>query len=174
MGDIPPGPAAGFAPGASPYDVPTGPAGPPPGYARPAPSEPIGVAPVSAKKPDDDDEWDISHLAPDYTWKKFKEAIGWGPDEKLAKAAYDKGQALVPREEVRGGGRGVLHGLLALARLDDGRRRPVPHGRVVLLLRPIRQGAGLLRQPPEAAQQHALSGHGGRPAVRHWHLLGTD
>ena len=43
---------------------------------------------------DDDDEWSLSHLAPDYTWKKFKEAIGWGPDQQLAREAYDKGQAL--------------------------------------------------------------------------------
>ena len=28
------------------------------------------------KKSDEDDEWDLSHLAPDYTWKKFKEAVG--------------------------------------------------------------------------------------------------
>jgi outer membrane protein assembly factor BamD (BamD/ComL family) len=102
MGDVPP--ASGYSPGPmqgpgpsqvnSPYVVPGGPAGPPPGYARPAPSEPIVVAPVSGKKADDDDEWDISHLAPDYTWKKMKQAIGWGPDEKLATAAYERGQAL--------------------------------------------------------------------------------
>jgi outer membrane protein assembly factor BamD (BamD/ComL family) len=104
--DIPPGygyppgqpqtPIQGPVPGpaASPYVVPDGQAGPPPGYARPAQAEPIVVAPVSPKKSDEDEEWDISHLAPDYTWKKVKEAIGWGPDEKLAKEAYDRGQAL--------------------------------------------------------------------------------
>lgn len=109
-GDMPPsygnmpGPMQGPTPGTmqvpgptsvtSPYDVPGGQVGPPPGYARPAPSEPIVVAPASAKKSDDDDEWDISHLAPDYTWKKVKEAVGWGPDEKLANEAYERGQAL--------------------------------------------------------------------------------
>jgi TolA-binding protein len=87
----PAGPAAG-----SPYDVSSGAPGPPPGYAGPSPSAPIVVHPVSAapKKSDEDDEWDLSHLAPDYTWKKFKEAIGWGPDQRLAQEAYDKGQAL--------------------------------------------------------------------------------
>ena len=91
-----PGPTQGSMPSPvnSPYEVPGGPAGPPPGYSRPAQSDPIVVAPVSVKKSDDDDEWDISHLAPDYTWKKMKEAIGWGADEKLAKEAYDRGQAL--------------------------------------------------------------------------------
>ena len=33
-------------------------------------------------------------LAPDYTWKEFKKAMGWGPDQKLAREAYDRGQAL--------------------------------------------------------------------------------
>ena len=89
-GVAPAGPAA-----ASPYDVSNAPSGPPPGYAGPSPSTPMMFGPVSAtKKSEDDDEWDISHLAPDYTWKKFKEAVGWGPDQKLAREAYDKGQAL--------------------------------------------------------------------------------
>jgi len=82
---------------ALPNDVSNAPPGPPPGYAGPSPSAPMMVSPVSAspKKSDDDDgEWDISHLAPDYTWKKFKEAIGWGPDQRLAQQAYDNGQAL--------------------------------------------------------------------------------
>ena len=90
-GVAPAGPAT-----ASPYDVSNSPPGPPPGYAGPAPSAPMTIAPVSAspKKDDDDNEWDLSHLAPDYTWKKFKEAVGWGPDQRLAREAYDKGQAL--------------------------------------------------------------------------------
>jgi len=54
----------------------------------------IGPASDSSKKSDDEDEWDLSHLAPDYTWKKFKEAVGWGPDQRLAREAYDKGQGL--------------------------------------------------------------------------------
>jgi outer membrane protein assembly factor BamD (BamD/ComL family) len=109
-GDMPPGagpwpasgPATGPMPGPGPvpgpnvgaYDTPGGPNGPSPGYTRPAPSQPTVVAPATDKKSDDDSEWDISHLAPDYTWKKFKEAVGWGPDERLAKTAYDNGQAL--------------------------------------------------------------------------------
>ena len=85
------------APATSPYDVPSAPAGPPPGYAGPSPTGPIVVAPAGIKKDDDDGEWDISHLAPDYTWKQFKKAIGWGPNEHLAQDAYERGQALVPR-----------------------------------------------------------------------------
>ncbi len=90
-----PGPGPAQGPNVSPYDMPSGPSGPPPGYTRPTPSQTTVVAPESDKKPDDDDkEWDISHLAPDYTWKKIKEKLGWGPDERLAKMAYDNGQAL--------------------------------------------------------------------------------
>ena len=154
VGNVPPGAGQMPVPSNAPYEgpaspagpPPSAPAGPPPGYAGPAASSPTVVAPVSdgPKKSDDDDEWDISHLAPDYTWKKFKKAIGWGPDEKLAKAAYDKGQALFREKKYEDGGQGVLHGFLALARLDDGRRCHVPHGRVVLFLRPLRQGAGFL------------------------------
>jgi len=72
------------------------PAGPPPGYAGPGPAVPMTISPVSAspKKSDEDNEWDISQLAPDVTWKKFKEAIGWGADQRLAREAYDKGLAL--------------------------------------------------------------------------------
>jgi hypothetical protein len=44
----------------------------------------IRPAGASPKKSGEDDEWDFSHLAPDYTWKKFKEAIGWGADQRLA------------------------------------------------------------------------------------------
>jgi outer membrane protein assembly factor BamD (BamD/ComL family) len=81
---------------ASPYNGTNALPGPPPGYAGSGPSAPMMIGPASAspKKSDEDDEWDFSHLAPDYTWKKFKEAIGWGADQRLAREAYDKGQAL--------------------------------------------------------------------------------
>jgi outer membrane protein assembly factor BamD (BamD/ComL family) len=79
---------------APPYGMNNAPLGPPPDNTGPAPSAPIVVAPVSPKKSDEDNEWDFSHLAPDYTWKKFKEAMGFGPDQRLAKAAYDQGQIL--------------------------------------------------------------------------------
>jgi TolA-binding protein len=81
-------PAGTYPPGGMP-------AGPPPGYSNASPSAPTTFSPVSSsRKSDDDDEWDWSHLAPDYTWKEFKQAVGWGPDHKLAKEAYDRGQAL--------------------------------------------------------------------------------
>jgi outer membrane protein assembly factor BamD (BamD/ComL family) len=63
----------------------------PPGYDS-QPAQPMTFSPAGTKKSDDDDEWDWSHLAPDYTWKEFKQAVGWGPDHKLAKEAYDRGQ----------------------------------------------------------------------------------
>jgi outer membrane protein assembly factor BamD (BamD/ComL family) len=98
--NVVPAGASGVAPAGPamvpPYDASNTPAGPPPGNAGPAPSAPMTISPVSASanKSDDDDEWDFSHLAPDYTWKKFKESVGWGPDQRLAREAYDKGQAL--------------------------------------------------------------------------------
>ena len=96
--NVMPAGATEAAPAGSPASSTYGaPAGPPPGYAGPSPSTPITTGPVSAspKKSDDDDgEWSLSHLAPDYTWKEFKKSIGWGPDQRLAQAAYDKGQAL--------------------------------------------------------------------------------
>ena len=78
------------------YNDPNGmPGGPNDGLpASPGPSSPITVSPDSSTKADDDKEWDWSHLAPDYTWKEFKQAVGWGPDHKLAREAYDRGQAL--------------------------------------------------------------------------------
>jgi outer membrane protein assembly factor BamD (BamD/ComL family) len=39
---------------------------------------------------DDDEGFDLSHLEPDYTWKEFKNLIGWGPDEKIARQAYEE------------------------------------------------------------------------------------
>ena len=92
--DLPP---AGLAP-ASPAGPTTAPAGPPPGYAGPGAAAPPPTAPevLPAKKPDDDEdgEWSFSHLSPEYTWKEFEKAVGWGPDPKLAREAYDHGQAL--------------------------------------------------------------------------------
>jgi TolA-binding protein len=83
-------------PSTMPPDAGNASAGPPPGYAGPSPSAPMTIQPVSAepKKDDDDNEWSLEHLAPDYTWKEFKKAVGWGPDHKLAREAYDRGQAL--------------------------------------------------------------------------------
>ena len=114
------------------------------------------------KKDDDDKEWDISHLAPDYTWKKFKEkdrlgsgrAAGQGRLRQRPGAIQHGNSGQDSRgaaKELRGGGQGVLHGHLALARLDDGRRRHVSHGGIVLLLGPLRQGPGLVHQPLESS-----------------------
>ena len=107
--NVVPAGAAGVAPAgpapAGPYDANGAPPGPPPGYAGPGPSAPMTFSPVtvSPKKSDDDDgEWDWSHLAPDYTWKEFKKAVGWGPDERLAKQAYEKAQALFNAKDYDG------------------------------------------------------------------------
>ncbi len=59
------------------------------------PTAPMTISPISASPTsDENNEWDWSHLAPDYTWKVVKEEFGFGPDHRLAKEAYDRGQAL--------------------------------------------------------------------------------
>ena len=103
----------------------------------------FGPVSASTKKSDDDDEWDISHLAPDYTWKKFKEAVGWGPDQKLAREAYDKGQALFNAQELREAAKEFY---TASWRWPDSTMEEDAmflDGRIVLLLGPLRHGAGL-------------------------------
>jgi outer membrane protein assembly factor BamD (BamD/ComL family) len=82
-------------PGPGPYDAGNAPGGPP-NFAGPGPSGPITISPVSASdaKSNEDNEWSLEHLAPDYTLEKFKQAVGWGTDRRLAREAYDRGQAL--------------------------------------------------------------------------------
>jgi outer membrane protein assembly factor BamD (BamD/ComL family) len=91
-GVAPMGPQAG--PPMSAFNSPPGPPAGSPGNVEAGPSTSMTIGPVSTKKSDDDDEWDWSHLAPEYTWKEFKQAVGFGPDHKLAKEAYDRGLAL--------------------------------------------------------------------------------
>jgi TolA-binding protein len=59
--------------------------------------QPIVAAPVRADgtKSDDDGGWDWSNLAPDHVWKDMMAAMGYGPDEKIARQAYQEGLALM-------------------------------------------------------------------------------
>lgn len=84
---VPGGPYPGAPPAQGPYPQ-SGPA-----------AMSSNSTPPSSKKIDDDDGWDISHLAPDYTWKQFKIMIGWGPDEKIARAMYQEGQTLFQQKK---------------------------------------------------------------------------
>ncbi|MGD0898256.1 MAG: tetratricopeptide repeat protein [Thermoguttaceae bacterium] len=63
--------------------------------------EPIVASPAAAAKPksDDDDGWDISNLAPDKIWKNMRAAAGYGPDEKIARAAFQEGLALMRQKK---------------------------------------------------------------------------
>jgi outer membrane protein assembly factor BamD (BamD/ComL family) len=74
------------------------PGGNPPGGNPPASSpQPILAAPQpgdARKEAKDDSGWDISKLAPENVWKSVKKAAGYGPDEKIAKTAFQEGETL--------------------------------------------------------------------------------
>ena len=143
------------------------PAGPPPGYAGPAPSAPMTVGPVSAspkKSDDDDDEWSLEHLAPDYTWKEFKKAVGWGPDQQLAREAYDRGQALFNAKNYDEAAKEFY---TASWRWPDSTMEEDAmflEGESYFFSDHYGRCPGLVRQFAEEARQHALPGHGRRPA----------
>ena len=73
------------------------PAGPPPSIPPelPPPSGGVSVKDVKAKEPEKKKkgfEW--SDLAPENVYKNMKNAAGYGPDEKIARAAMKEGEAL--------------------------------------------------------------------------------
>ena len=136
-GVAPAGPSAGL-----PYDATNAPAGPPPGYAGPAPSAPMMVGPASAstKKSDDDDErMEPLALGARLHLEGVQEGDRLGPRPEAGPRGLRPGPGPVQREELRRSGQGILYGLVALARLDHGRRRHVSRGRIVLLRGPLRQ-----------------------------------
>jgi outer membrane protein assembly factor BamD (BamD/ComL family) len=59
--------------------------------------QPIIAAPVRADgaKSDDDGGWDLSKLAPDHIWKDLLVATGNGPDENIARQAFQEGLKLM-------------------------------------------------------------------------------
>ena len=81
-------PALGMAPNAPP--------GPPPAIPSELPTPPPGSVSVADAKKEDEKkngfEW--SDLAPDNIYKNIKAAVGYGPDEKIARAAMLEGRAL--------------------------------------------------------------------------------
>jgi len=91
--------ATGAAP-RGPDIVPPGVAGPPPvlapsGQTAAQPVTPVTPAPTSPPKPEDDSGFDIADLSPENVWKGLKNATGFGPDQKIARAAFDEGAALM-------------------------------------------------------------------------------
>lgn len=60
--------------------------------AQPAPTGGVPVNVARAKK-DDDNGFDWSDLAPEKTWKRLKEATGYGADEPIARKAMQDGEA---------------------------------------------------------------------------------
>jgi len=103
-GPLVPGPASpwssrvGAPPSADPAlgMAPNAPPGPPPAIPAELPAPPPGsVSAADAKKEDEKKtgfEW--SDLAPENVYKNFRAAIGYGPDEKIARAAMQEGYAL--------------------------------------------------------------------------------
>ncbi|MGA2065985.1 MAG: tetratricopeptide repeat protein [Thermoguttaceae bacterium] len=82
-----PATASGVVPAAASEAVPVAGSGP----------QPIVATPVRADgtKSDDDGGWEWSHLSPDYLWKQMRTSAGYGPDEKIARQAFQDGLALM-------------------------------------------------------------------------------
>lgn len=89
-------PAETLPPGTPPAAYP--PAASPPPASAPAASPPVASAgtpvPDGPKKDEKKKGFDISDLAPENAYKNFKNAVGLGPDEKLARQSLKEGEAL--------------------------------------------------------------------------------
>ena len=72
-----------------------------PGGSSSGSPEPIVASPVRAdgKKSDDDSGFDLAKLAPENVWKNIKNASGFGPDEKIARQAFQEGEALFRQKQ---------------------------------------------------------------------------
>jgi outer membrane protein assembly factor BamD (BamD/ComL family) len=103
--------ASGVAPAGQdvvPPGVTLPPAGPtpPPGSGAISGSsrDPMVSAPPpddAAKAAEDKSGFDVSKLAPDALWKSLKQATGYGPDQKLAKATFQEGEALFRQKKYK-------------------------------------------------------------------------
>jgi len=105
-GPLIPGPASRSPGVASPLTAPSGPdllpeppetpkAGPPPAIPAELPPPPPGAVSMSKKAANQEKsgfEW--SDLSPENLWKSAKKATGYGPNEKIARAAMKEGQDL--------------------------------------------------------------------------------
>ena len=71
-----------------------------PGSLAGSPAEPVAAVAVRAgDKPKEDTGFEWSDLAPDHVWKDIKAGFGYGPDEKLARAAFQEGEALFRQKQ---------------------------------------------------------------------------
>ena len=87
------------------------PTGPPGNLSRPAAPQPVGSPPPTAvpipgagafepKAADDKKSgFEISDLAPDKVYKDLKKSMGYGPNESIARTAYQEGQALFQQKQ---------------------------------------------------------------------------
>ena len=115
----------------------------------------------------------MSDLAPENIYKNVKKAAGYGPDEKIARAAMQEGKALFRDKKYK---EAAAKFATAADRWPDS---PLEEdalflqGRERVLLRPVSEGPRHLRRSAEEVHEHAASRHGGRPRVRHRPLLGA-
>jgi outer membrane protein assembly factor BamD (BamD/ComL family) len=93
----PPTTGSGVVPVGATVAAPVGAEGAPVPTAAGNGPQPIVAAPLRADgaKSDDDGGWDWSKLAPDHVWKEMMAAAGYGPDEKIARQAFQEGLALL-------------------------------------------------------------------------------
>ena len=73
------------------------PAGPPPTIPAELPAPPAGGVSIKDSKSEEEKEkkgFEWSDLAPENIYKNMKKAAGYGPDEKIARAAMQEGKAL--------------------------------------------------------------------------------
>jgi outer membrane protein assembly factor BamD (BamD/ComL family) len=75
---------------------PSSSAGPPPAIPAALPPPPSGAVSIGAIKLKEEEKkgFELSDLAPENIWKNAKKATGYGPDEKIAKAAMAEGKTL--------------------------------------------------------------------------------
>ncbi len=84
-------------------------AGPPPTIPAELPPPPAGAISISAVKLKEKEEekksgFDLSDLAPENVYKNIKNAAGYGPDEKIAKAAMEEGKTLFQAKKYKEAG----------------------------------------------------------------------
>ena len=109
-GPLIPGPSSGRGAGRSGSDIelltapPDCPAGPPPTIPNPLPASPEDSVSITAAQRQAENEgegFELSDLSPENLYKNVKKAAGYGPNEKIARAAMDEGKALFRDKEYK-------------------------------------------------------------------------
>jgi len=97
LGPLVPGPssARGAVRQASNLEVvspaPALPAGPPPTIPNPLPDSGVSISSAQAKS-DEEKGFDLAELSPENIYKNMKKAVGYGPNEQIARSAMEEGK----------------------------------------------------------------------------------